>query len=168
MLLIGEMNKKKSPKALSFDGGECLRPYEGIIFENHKYIITLNKLKFELYDKSQKRFTLYLTATSIKNKVIRVNILESSTYNKIKAHLFYKKILELGYVLWTNEQSFGGRRVWEKLSKIKKVDVHGWLYDRPVNIDLNEDTEIIYIEPSETKGGHHEDIKHLTLIAHIK
>ena len=166
MLLIGRMNKKTKLKTLSYDGEVCDVPINGVIFKNDKHIITLIKNKFELYDISQSRYTLYLTAVSIKNKVIRINILESSTFNKLRAHLFYKILIDLGYILWTDEQSDGGKMVWEKLAKIRGVKIHGWYKNNPVNIDYSKDDEMIYITPTENKNKQHDVIKHLSLIGY--
>ncbi len=166
MLLIGRMNKKTKLKTLSYDGEFCGAPVNNIIFENDKYLITLVKNKFELYDISQGRYTLYLTAVSIKNKVIRINILESSTFNRLRAHLFYKILIDLGYILWTDEQSDGGHAVWRRLSKYPDVNIHGWDGKQAVNLDIIDDEEQMFISVFDKKDEIYNSIKKITLVGH--
>ena len=126
---------------------------------------------FYVYDKKQRRFTMYLTAHSVKNNVIEISILGSTTYNKLKAYDFYHELIKHGYTLYTNEQSEGGQLVWSKLSKFKDVNIHGWYNGKAVNVSLSKDNDEIYLdnENGETYfDGEKQDRYGIALVAHKK
>lgn len=126
---------------------------------------------FYVYDKKQRRFTMYLTTYSVKNNVIKINLLGSTTYNKLKAYDFYHELIRHGYTLYTNEQSEGAQLVWSKLSKFKDVNIHGWYNGKAVNVSLSKDGDEIYLdhENGETySDGEKRDGYGIALVAHKK
>ena len=144
------------------------------LFEFGNYVVydtSKEYCGFCVYDKSQKAFTLYLSAYSVIKMVIKINILGSTKNNKLKAHDFYHELIKRGYTLYSNEQSEGGQLVWSKLSKFKDVNIHGWYNGKPVNISLANDSDEIYLdhESAETySDGKKRSGYGIALIAHKK
>lgn len=168
MLLIGDMSKKTNLKAVKNDGKICDTPTKNIIYRTETHIITLFENKFEVYDLLQQRYTLYMSAVSIRQNVIRINILESSTHNTFKAHQLYHVLIEMGYILWTDQQSNGGHAVWRRLSKYPDVNIHGWDGKQAVNLDIIDDEEQMFISVFDKKDEIYNSIKKITLVAHKK
>ena len=144
------------------------------LFEFGNYVVYYTSKKYDIfcvYDKSQKAFTLYLSAYSVKKMVVKINILGSTKNNKLKAHDFYHELIKHGYTLYSNEQSEGGQLVWSKLSKFKDVNIHGWYNGKPVNISFAKDSDEIYLDHK--SGETYSDGKKrsgygIALIAHKK
>ena len=123
-----------------------------------------------VYDKIQKRFTMFLRVKEpIKpnKKVLKIDIIYSSSFNKLKAYDFYHKLIQDGYVLFTNMQSEGGQLIWSKLYKFKDVNIHGWYRGKAVNVDLNKDNDEIYIDMHDY-GNDPVNSGSIDLVAHKK
>lgn len=57
-------------------------------------------------------------------KWVRISTLKSSTTNTVKAHKFYARLIDLGYILISgDEQTKGGELVWYRLSQEPGVEV---------------------------------------------
>lgn len=91
-------------------------------------------------------------------KVLSNLHLASSDDNTVPAHELYHHLLKHGHVtaLVANEQSQGGRKVWEKLAKKKDVNIHGWDPNsrKPVNIKFGEDDTHEETPANMTYGQH--------------
>lgn len=144
------------------------------LFEFGDYVVyykTKIERVFCIYDRSQKAFTLYLSAYSVIKKVIKINILGSTKNNKLKAHDFYHELIKRGYTLYSDAQSEGGQLVWSKLSKFKDVNIHGWYNGKPVNVSLEKDSEEIYLDRNSAEtysDGKKRSAYGIALIAHKK
>ena len=66
-----------------------------------------------------------------------------STGKGPKMHKVYRKILQSGHAtsLVGSSHSEGGQKLWQRLSGEKGVSVHGWLNNRPVNLDPKDPEE---------------------------
>ena len=100
--------------------------------------------------------------------------------NKFPAHeLYHHLITKHNHVMTSDEQSDGGHKIWQRLSRKKGVNVHGWDNDKnkPVNIDkhLRDKTEThrgrdinqsFDDHPEHDNYEDHNDIRHMILVAH--
>lgn len=75
----------------------------------------------------------------------QVDTVAASNKNTIPTHKFYAWIIKKKNIILVsgNEQSEGGKKVWERLSKEPGIGMHGWLNGKPVNLGshLGVDTE---------------------------
>lgn len=75
----------------------------------------------------------------------QVDTVAASNKNRVPAHKFYAWIIKKKNIILVsgNEQSEGGKKVWERLSKEPGIGMHGWLNGKPVNLGshLGVDTE---------------------------
>ena len=115
-------------------------------------------------------------------KVLSHLHLASSDDNTFPAHELYHHLLKHGHVaaLVADEQSPGGRKVWEKLAKKKDVNIHGWdpTYRKPVNIKVGEDDTHEESPPAQISGQRYRDkyrannpdssVPRMQLVAHMK
>lgn len=56
-------------------------------------------------------------------------------------HLYHHLITKHDMVLTSDRQSLGGYKIWEKLSKMKGIGVHGYSRGKPVNVGTEDPEE---------------------------
>lgn len=116
---------------------------------------------------AKSKVTLVLSTIKCKGYQ-RINVVEAkknNTYSAVKLYAYLIKTL--GIVLVTDKQSTGGKRVWQSLSKVKGINIHGWDFSKecPVNTDkFLKDIDDLYT--SEQHKRYHTDIARVSLVAH--
>ncbi len=103
-----------------------------------------------------------------------VNVLQKRVGSRLKAHRFYRAILlNMPIIFVAAQQSYGGMRTWQELSKHRHIEMFGWLKGRAINIDPTDQDEThaseddVYGSP----GGYDRDadrIMRMKLVAHRK
>jgi len=105
----------------------------------------------------------------LKNGVLSNLYLAAKNNNKLPAEDFYHYLIK-NYLkaLETDSQSEGAIKVWQKLSKKRDVNIHGWYNGKAVNIKFGEDdTHADYDDEFDSKGTRRSIFK-MSLVAHIK
>jgi hypothetical protein len=126
-----------------------------------------------------------ILATEKKWKSQRVESVIS--IHRAKIHkLYYHLIMKFDYIIITDRQSIGGVRVWQKLSKMKNINIYGInpQTDQSYNIDLREihethvsDIDLLKIKSASTgvckkivknEIGSMKETRMMNLVAHSK
>lgn len=110
----------------------------------------------------------------LKNKkswnTFNIEMLQAREGNTLKANEFYRFLmLKLPLILITSSQSYGGLKVWQKMSSDPKLTVFGWYNGKPVNVDPRDDndTHITYKDAYDSWGDSEtRKIFDMKLIAH--
>ena len=103
-----------------------------------------------------------------KTKVLDIGITDS-TGEGPKMHKVYHKILQSGHstTLVGHSHSEGGQKIWQNLSSMRGVSVHGWHKNKPVNLEPKdpEDTHATDKESEEDKSS--KDVFNTKLVASL-
>lgn len=83
---------------------------------------------------------LTVGATEQNNVLSDISLYAVNKNNTLKAHNFYAFLItKLGKTLVASSQSPGGHAVWKQLQRFhKNISIHGWLNDKPVNVDMRD------------------------------
>lgn len=101
-----------------------------------------------------------------RNNVLHIRSTAGSNESSIKAYEMYHHLIKQGVTLASDsKQSEGGRRIWQKLSQARDVNVHGWYKGKPVNVKIGSDET--HIEVDDTSRGTSQ-IRDMILVAHKK
>lgn len=109
-------------------------------------------------------------------KAHQIQTVAATKDNPTKVHHFYHHLLHHHkYILTTNAQSHGGHKVWQKLSKMKGVNTHGWYQGKAVNTDKHLKDSDSHASISDLKhAGNKKEAQHakstmkMKLVAHAK
>lgn len=120
--------------------------------------------RYHAYAPKTKRSTISVEGKEQNGVLSHLNLASHSS-NKLKAHDFYHHLLKHHLTaLVADQQSPGGKAVWEKLSKKRDINIHGWSNGKPINVKFGED---------ETHSGNSDndeastEIRRMKLVAHI-
>lgn len=85
--------------------------------------------------------------------------------NTIKAHELYAHLIKHHKLILTSgaNQSEGGKKIWQRLSKVKGINVHGWHKNEPININPLDDTETHHHDKKDKNLNY---ITKMRLVAH--
>lgn len=143
-----------------------------ILDGNHTlYISYSKKPKMATYVvlNEKEKVTLALS-TFIKGNYELINVVEASFKNKYKAVNLYSFLLRvLNKILVSKEQSSGGIKLWEDLSKVKGISICGWDFNNDVAINTDKflrDKEDLYV--SRDLKRYHPEIARINLVAFAK
>lgn len=102
-----------------------------------------------------------------KSYTFKINTLDGRGGSSMKAYEFYRAImLKMPIILMTDQQSYGGMRTWQELSRYPDIEVFGWMDGKPINVDP--------LDPDETHATRRERdpesmaIRDMYLVAHRK
>lgn len=108
------------------------------------------------------------------HQVFMINVLQGRTGSRLKAHSFYSAILlSMPIIFVAEQQSYGGMRTWQELSKHRYIEMFGWLNGRAINIDPSDQDETHASEDDVYRSPHGYDkdaerIMRMKLVAHRK
>jgi hypothetical protein len=112
------------------------------------------------------KVTLVLS-TVMKGNYDVINVVEAKKNNSFPAVKLYEFLIKkLGLTLVTNQQSEGGKRIWQNLCKVKGINVYGWDFKTnvPINTDVRlKDTDDLYVSKQEQR--YHSDTARINLVA---
>ena len=106
-------------------------------------------------------------------KVFDINVLQGRAGSGLKAYQFYRSILlNMPIIFVAEQQSYGGMRTWQELSKYPDIEVFGWLNGKAINVDPTDQDETHASEDDvKTPDGydrHADRIMRMKLVAHRK
>jgi hypothetical protein len=101
-----------------------------------------------------------------RNNVMHIRTTAAHDQSTVKAHDVYHHLIKQGKTLASDsKQSEGGKRIWQKLAKIRGVNVHGWHKGKAVNVKMGDDET--HTEPGDDSYGYGA-VKNMILVAHKK
>lgn len=108
------------------------------------------------------------------HQVFTINVLQGRNGSRLKAHRFYGTILlNMPIIFVAEQQSYGGMRTWQELSKHRHIEMFGWLNGRAINVDPTDQDETHASEDDVYRSPHgydkHADrVMRMKLVAHRK
>lgn len=105
------------------------------------------------------------------HEVFEINVLQGRKGSKLKAYEFYRAILlNMPLIFVAHQQSYGGMRTWQELSRYPDIEVFGWEGGKAVNVDPMDQDET-HASDDDVSGpfGYDPDaarIKRMKLVAH--
>lgn len=119
----------------------------------HAYYEPEHENHYIVKNKNTNKITSVLTGELNDANTFKINSAESNGRGP-KMHEIYHTLLKNGHVgaFMTTAQSYGGRKIWQKLAKKRNVVVHGWDKEKekavPVDMENILDT---HSDPGEQK-----------------
>ena len=101
--------------------------------------------------------------------IFKINVLQGREGSTLKAHEFYRFLMmKYPMIMVTDAQSYGGLKVWQKLSADPRLTVFGWKNGKAVNVDPRDDTETHATDDEAWEDPESRDVIGIKLVAHRK
>jgi hypothetical protein len=95
-----------------------------------------SSIDYLAHDPKTNKVHFHMTGVQNKKNIVHVETLAGSGKAPIKASDFYHHLLKHHVTaLVGSTHSEGGQKTWQRLANKKTVSVHGWLNNKPVNLD---------------------------------
>lgn len=138
--------------------------------EQHAFEDATNK--FFAIDNETELPTIFVSGVLRKKKNwmrFTISILQARKGNKLKADEFYRFLmLKLPLILVTYQQSYGGLKVWQKLSADPQLTVFGWKNGKAINVDPRDEMDTHATHSDAYSEPESKDVYNIALIAHRK
>jgi hypothetical protein len=102
------------------------------------------------------------------HKVFEINVLQGRNGSNLKAYQFYRSILlNMQIIFVAEQQSYGGMRTWQELSKYPDIEMFGWLNGKAINVDPTDQDET-HASEDDDYDRDADRIMRMKLVAHRK